>query len=184
MDQNQNDLKQYEFENDIQRFMQIRDQVHEEIKKIGAHVTTLADTNKRLVAHFDVFEKISKKTEDQIYAAIKAAAHDMSRESVRLFSPIIEELLRKQILQLDQSVKAAERTLCAAMEEKNRKPFYYSLLWWLFLATAGFGIGSIVSRQNTPILPDRLIQKIDVLGQRMEVLSKKNIQEKKKREKE
>ena len=26
-----NDLKQHEFENDIQRFMQIRDQVHEEI---------------------------------------------------------------------------------------------------------------------------------------------------------
>ena len=123
-----NDLQQHEFENDIQRFMQIRDQVHEEIKKIAVHVATLDTTNKRFVAHFDVFEKLAKKSEDQMYAAIKAAGHDLMRESTKLFSPMIENLLREQILRLNQSVKTAEKTLCAAVEEKNNRPFYYTLL--------------------------------------------------------
>ena len=113
----QNDLQQHEFENDIQRFMQIRDQVHDEIKKIGTHVTTLDETNKRLIAHFDVFEKLSKKSEDQIYAAIKAAANDLTRKAEDVFSPLIEELLREQILKLDQAVATAKRALDEAVEK-------------------------------------------------------------------
>ncbi|MBA3814380.1 MAG: hypothetical protein H0X26_07835 [Alphaproteobacteria bacterium] len=171
---NTNDLKQHEFENDIQRFMQIRDQVHDEIKKIAVHVATLDSTNKRFVAHFDVFQKLAKTSEDQVYAAIKAAALDLNRESLKAFSPLIEDLLREQILQLNASVKTAEKALCTAVEEKNKRPFLYVLLWWLFLTTAGFGVGTLVSRKFTPVLPDSFIQKVDLIGKRLEVLSRKD----------
>lgn len=161
---NNNDLRLHEFENDIQRFMQVRDQVHEEIKKIGAHVATLDETNKRFVAHFDVFEKVSKKAEDQIYLTIKTAGHDLMQDARKLFSPMIEELLREQILDLNKSVKTAEKTLYAAMEEKNIRPFYYTLLGWLLLVAIGFGIGSIVSSRNTLVIPQEFTDKMDLLG--------------------
>lgn len=176
----ENNLQQHEFENDIQRFMQIRDQVHEEIKKIAVHVGTLDATNKRFIAHFDVFEKLAKKSEDQMHAAIKAATHDLSNESRKVFSPLIESLLREQILGLNQSVKAAEKTLYSAMAEKNNRPFYYTLLGWLFLISLGFGIGSIISHLNTPVLAQEFIEKIDRLEYKIaEAFHKRTVQEKK-----
>ncbi len=178
------DLQQHEFENDIQRFMQIRDQVHEEIKKIAVHVATLDATNKRFVAHFDVFEKLAKKCEDQVYAAIKAAAFDLNRESTKAFSPLIEKLLREQILKLEQAIRTAEKTLCTAVEEKNNRPFYYSLLGWLFLVSIGFGIGSIVYLRNAPIFPQEFIEKMDLLEYQLEEgFLKRNSQEEMKKAK-
>lgn len=178
-----NDLQQHEFENDIQRFMQIRDQVHEEIKKIAVHVATLDATNKRFVAHFDVFEKVSKKAEDQIYLTIKTAGHDLMQESTKLFSPMVEALLREQILKLDQAIRTAEKTLYAAMEEKNNRPFYYTLLGWLFLISIGFGIGSIVSHRNAPVFPQEFIEKMEFLRYKVDTLAKRSTQEEKKKAK-
>lgn len=178
----QNDLQQHEIENDIQRLMQIREEAHEEIKKIRAYVATLDATNKRLVAHFDVLEKLSKMAEDQIYLTIKTAGHDLMQEATKLFSPMIETLLREQILKLDQSVKTAEKTLYLAMEEKNNRPFYHTLLGWLFLVAIGFGIGSIISHRNTPVFPQEFIEKIDHLEYKVEEASRKRIvQEKQKK---
>ena len=176
-----NDLQQHEFENDIQRFMQIRDQVHEEIKKIGVYVATLEETNKRLVAHFDVFEKVSKKAEDQIYLTIKTAGHDLMQESTKLFSPMIENLLREQILKLEQAIRSAEKTLSSAIEEKNHRPFYYTLLGWLFLLSIGFGIGSIIAHWSAPVLPQEFTEKMNRIEYKVEEgFHKRNAQEKQK----
>ena len=177
----QNDLQQHEIENDIQRLMQIREEAHQEIKKIGAYVATLDATNKRLVANFDVFEKLSKKAEDQIYLTIKTAGHDLMEESTKLFSPMIENLPREQILKLEQAIRTAEKTLCAAVEEKNNRPFYYTLLGWLFLISIGFGIGSIISHRSTTVLPQDFIEKIDRLEYKVEEARNRNIQEKQKK---
>ncbi len=115
MTKNNNTLTPDDYENYIQRFMQIRDQVNVEIAKIGAHVATLEATNKRLVAHFDVFEEMSKKSRESIHTAIKAASNDLTRESVKVFSPLIEDILKKQMRELDQSVATANRVLTSAM---------------------------------------------------------------------
>jgi len=156
--------------------------VHEEIKKIAVHVATLDATNKRFVAHFDIFEKLSKKAEDQIYLTIKTAGHDLMEESTKLFSPMVENLLREQILKLEQAIRTAEKTLYSAMEEKNNRPFYYTLLGWLFLITIGFGTGSIISHRNTPVFPQKFIEKIDRLEYKVEeAFRKKNVQEKQKK---
>ena len=143
-----------DYENYMQRFMQIRDQVNAEIAKIGAHVATLEATNKRLVAPFDVFEEMSKKSREKIYSAIKAASQDLTRESVKTFSPLIEELLRKQIIELDQSVATAKRVLTSAMEVKEAWPLHYVLLFWGFLVVVGFGLGSIFSQPHITPLPE------------------------------
>jgi len=168
------DLKEHEFDYDLQRFMQIREQVQEEIKKIGSHVSTLESTNKRLVAHFDVFEKMSKKAEDQIHAAITAAGFDLARESTRIFSPLIEKLLRDEIIQLNQSVHSAEGVLNRAMEEKEKRPFLYTFLWWSLLVAIGFGVGCLVSHWSTSVLPEELTQKMQLLHQKVDALSKQD----------
>ena len=108
-----------------------------------------------------------------MYAVIKAAAHDLTNESRKVFSPLIESLLREQILKLDQSVRTAEKTLFTAMEEKNSRPFYYTLLGWLFLVAIGFGIGSIISHRSTPVFPQEFTEKINRLEYKVDVLSKK-----------
>ena len=154
MTKNNPTLTPDDYENYIQRFMQIRDQVNAEIAKIGAHVATLEATNKRLVAHFDVFEEMSKKSREKIYSAIKASSQDLTRESVKTFSPLIEELLRKQILELDQSVATANRVLTSAMQMKEAWPLQYVLLFWSFLVVVGFGLGSIFSQPHITPLPE------------------------------
>lgn len=143
-----------DYENYIQRFMQIRDQVNAEISKIGAHVATLEATNKRLVAHFDVFEEMSKKSREKIYSAIKTASQDLTQESVKTFSSLIEELLRKQIGELDQSIATAKRVLTSAMQMKEAWPLQYVLLFWSFLVVVGFGLGSIFSQPHITPLPE------------------------------
>lgn len=177
------DLKNHEFEYDIQRFMQIRDQVHTEIMKIGSHVATLEETNKRLLAHFDVFEELSQKAEDKVSTAIKAAAQELTQEGVKVFSPLIGELVREQILHLNRSITKAEQTLDLALKEKQRKPFLYSLFLWLFLISVGFGLGAIFLRTHNLTRSEEFIHKTDILIEKINILSKKENRDKPKKEK-
>lgn len=160
------DLKTNEFEHDIQRFMQIRDQIHSEVKKIGAHASTLDETNKRLVAHFDVFKEIADDSEEQISSAIKEAAQEMAKESIRSLAPLLESLLEEQILSLKRSIATAESCLSSAIEEKNTRPFFYSFLLWSLLFTVGFGVRGLIP-PSTGILPEQLLQKIEHLDHKV-----------------
>ncbi|HUX78545.1 MAG TPA: hypothetical protein VMW10_02185 [Alphaproteobacteria bacterium] len=169
-----NDLRQNEFENDIQRFMQIRDQVHEEIKKIGSHVATLDETNKRFVAHFDVFKKMSEDAEIQMKSVIKAAAHDMARASAKEFSPLFEGIVRN----LDKSVLNAKKVLEETMGEKYLKLVLFSCLGCILFGIAGFGGGYFYSKQYTYALPNNFIEIYTLgLGAKVDSL-KKTVQEK------
>lgn len=155
---NNNDLKRHEFENDIQRFMQIRDQVHDEIKKIGTHVATLEQTNKRLVAHFDVFKELSKTSEEQIKVSIKTSAQDMARASANQFSQLIEDVLRQRLMELDRSVQNAQRVLNETMGEKYRKVIYLSLIGCTLFGLAGFGGGYFYSKRHTYAFPSNFLE--------------------------
>lgn len=153
-----NDLKQHEFENDIQRFMQIRDQVHEEIKKIGTHVATLEQTNKRLVAHFDVFKKLSTDAEEHMKIVIKEAASNMARVAAKEFSQLIEDTIRHRLLDLDKSVQNAQRVLNETMGEKYKKLVLFSFIGFVFLGFIGFGGGYFYAKKNTYALPENFIK--------------------------
>jgi uncharacterized membrane protein YheB (UPF0754 family) len=153
-----NDLKQHEFENDIQRFMQIREQVHEEIKKIGTYATTLDQTNKRLVAHFDVFEKLSEETQEHMKVVIKEAAREMARESAQQFSQLIKDSITHRLLELDRSIQNAQRVLDAHMGDKYKKLVLFCFIGVVFSALIGLGGGYYYAKQNTYTLPDNFVR--------------------------
>lgn len=154
----ENDLKQHEFENDIQRFMQVREQVHEEIKKIGTYVATLDQTNKRLIAHFDVFKKLSGETQEHMKVTIKGAAMEMARESAQQFSQLIKDSITHRLLDLDRSVKNAQRVLDETMEDKYTKLTFFCFIGVIFSCLLGLGGGYYFAKQSTYTLPDDFIR--------------------------
>ena len=153
-----NDLKQHEFENDIQRFMQIREQVHEEIKKIGTYATTLDQTNKRLVAHFDVFKKLSEETQEHMKIVIKEAAKEMARESAQQFSQLIKDTITHRLLDLDRSVQNAQRVLDETMGDKYKKLVLFCFIGVVFSGLIGLGGGYYFAKQNTYTLPENFVR--------------------------
>ena len=153
-----NDLIQHEFENDIQRFMQIREQVHEEIKKISTYATTLDQTNKRLVAHFDVFEKLSEETQEHMKVVIKEAAREMARESAQQFSQLIKDSITHRLLELDRSVQNAQSVLDETMGDKYKKLVLFCFIGVVFSGLIGLGGGYFYAKQNTYALPENFIR--------------------------
>lgn len=142
------DLKTHEFENDIQRFMQIRDQIHAEVKKIGAHASTLDETNKRLVAHFDVFKEITDESEEQISSAIKGAAQEMARISANEFSLIVDDGLRHKLADLAQAIQEATQVLETSRSQKYRKLVLFAFLGCLLSGFVGY-VGGYFSTKKT-----------------------------------
>ena len=61
-------------EQDIQRFIQIRDEINEEIKKIGPNVTQLQDATTALLSHIDVFKELSRTAQEHMKIAVQGAA--------------------------------------------------------------------------------------------------------------
>ncbi|MBY0273569.1 MAG: hypothetical protein K2X02_09250 [Alphaproteobacteria bacterium] len=153
-----NDLKQHEFENDIQRFMQIREQVHEEIKKISTYATTLDQTNKRLVAHFDVFKKLSEETQEHMKVVIKEAAREMARESAQQFSQLIKDVITHRLLDLDRSIQNAQRVLNETMGDKYKKLVLFCFISIVFSGLIGLGGGYYYAKRNTYTLPENFMR--------------------------
>ena len=63
-----------EMETNIQRFMQIRNDFYDAIKDIKPNVTSLKETNKSLVAHFEVLRKISEEAGKNIQTTIQSSS--------------------------------------------------------------------------------------------------------------
>src|SRR3990167_4738537 len=137
----ENNLTPHEFEDDIQRFMQIREQIHDEIKKIGSHTTTLSETNKRLISHFDVFKELSKTAQEDISASITKSAHDMAKTASQEFSKTIHESLSSELARLNTSISKASYVLDESMGQKYRKLVLFSFLGCLLCGFAGVGGG-------------------------------------------
>ena len=98
-------------EQDIQRFIQIRDEINEEIKKIGPNVTQLQEATTALLSHVDVFKGLSKTAQEHMKVAIQSAAQDMAHSASEAFSSKIEAQVQEVLTTLDQSVQYAKRTL-------------------------------------------------------------------------
>ena len=54
-------MKLKETEADLLRYTQIRDEIHELVHSIAPEVNKLSETNKRMIAHFDVFKSLSQE---------------------------------------------------------------------------------------------------------------------------
>jgi hypothetical protein len=125
---------------------------------------------------------MGKKCENQIHEAIKAAAFQLNHEAERVFSPLIEKLLREKILKLEDSIDTARDALEKALYEKAKRPLYYAFMRWSLLVALGFGIGSLVVHCNTPVVPKGLTQEIELLQHKVNVLLNNSKQEPQKKE--
>lgn len=148
---------QHEIETNLHRFMQIRDDFYSAIKEIQPSVAHLKETNKSLVAHFDVLSQISKNAEDNIQVVIKSAAKDMGHAAAKEFSHLIDEALKGRIKELDQSIVNAKRILNETLGTKYMKLVFASIIGCLFFGLAGFGGGYFYSKKHTYALPNNFV---------------------------
>lgn len=142
-----------QIEQEIHRFIQIRNEIQEEINKISPCVANLQETGKLLVSHFEVFRQISKNTQDQMPAIIQAASQTMAKTISDEASQFIKNALEEKIISLDQSVQNASQILNETMSSKYRKLYLFSFLGILLIGLISFGGGYFYAKQNTYALP-------------------------------
>ncbi len=145
-------------EQEIHRFIQIRNEIQEEINKIGPCVANLQETGKLLVSHFDVFRQISKNTQEQMPAIIQTASHTMAKTVSDETSQLIKSMLEEKISALDQSVQNASQILNETMGSKYRKAISLGILGILLTGLISFGGGYFYAKQNTYTLPADFIK--------------------------
>ena len=147
-----------QIEQEIHRFIQIRNEIQEEINKISPCVANLQETGKLLVSHFEVFRQISKNTQDQMPIIIQAASNTMAKAISDEASQFIRHALEEKITALDQSVEKASYILNEIMGSKYRKLFLLSFLGMLLIGLISFGGGYFYAKQNTYVLPADFIK--------------------------
>ncbi|HUX79614.1 MAG TPA: hypothetical protein VMW10_07740 [Alphaproteobacteria bacterium] len=145
-------------ETEIYRFMQIREEIHQEIKKIEPCVLSLQDAGKGFVAHFEVFQKLSQQVQEQIKAVALETAQDLAQVSLDQISQIIDDMLKDKLKSLDQSVQKASRVLNEATGTKYRKLILCFVLGIIISGVMGFGGGIVYSKRNTYSLPADFIK--------------------------
>ncbi|MBP9777355.1 MAG: hypothetical protein KBD36_05905 [Alphaproteobacteria bacterium] len=170
-------------EQDIQRFIQIRDEINEEIKKIGPNVIQLQEATTALLSHVDVFKELSKTAQEHMRIAIQGAAQDMAHSASEAFSTKIESQVQEILTTLDQSVQYAKRTLDSSRGTKYRNLRSLSILGCLLCGISGTGLGYFYAKRNPCSLPPDLM-KMYALGYEYKAAhSKMSGQEKQKMEK-
>ena len=169
-------------EQDIQRFIQIRDEINEEIKKIGPNVTQLQDTTTALLSHIDVFKKLSKTAQEHMKVAIQGAAQDMAHSASEAFSTKIENQVQEILTTLDQSVQYAKRTLDSSRTTRYRNFRFLFILGCLLCGLSGAGLGYFYAKRNPCSLPPDLMKMYSLGYEYKAAFSKMSVQEKQKLE--
>lgn len=160
MEQNENNneiMTAEEMETNIQRFMQIRNDFYDAIKEIKPNVTALQETNKSLVAHFEVLRKISEEAGDNIQTTIQSSSKDMAQAAGKELAPLMEESLNNTIRGLDRSVLNAKDVLEQSMGRKYLKLFFGAICGCLLCGLASFWMGYSYSKKYACTLPDNFI---------------------------
>ena len=139
-------------EQDIQRFLQIREEIHEEIKKIQPSVSSLQEAIKRFVSHFDVFQKLSQNAQEHMKSALKEASHEMVEIAADAFSEKIENQLQETIRKLDQAVKNGSQIFDRVNRTKSKHLRNLACVGCLLSTFFGFGFGYIYAKKNTYFL--------------------------------
>lgn len=147
-----------QIEQEIHRFIQIRNEIQGEVNKIPPCVASLQETGKLLVSHFEVFRQISKNTKDQMPTVIQTASQTMAKTISDEASQLIRHALEEKINSLDQSIENATQILNETMGSKYRKLFLFSFLGMLLTGLISFGGGYFYAKQNTYALPADFIK--------------------------
>ncbi|OJW46906.1 MAG: hypothetical protein BGO67_07290 [Alphaproteobacteria bacterium 41-28] len=170
-------------EQNIQRYLQIREDIHEEIKKISPSVAAFQDTVQRFAAQLEELQKLSQTTQDHIKSAIKSAALEMADIASGEFSEKTEDKINIIITNLDHSVKNARKALDVSAKTKMRKMLLFTFTGILLSGFMGFGGGFLYCKRNAYYLPADFI-KMYALGYDIkEALSKMSFEEKRQFEK-
>ena len=151
-------MNQTDFEQEIQRFMQIRNEIRQEIDRIPSVCANLQESGKLLASHFEVFRQIAKNTEDKMPAIIHAASHTMAKTVSDEASQFIKGALGEKITSFNQSVQNASHILNETKSSKYRKLFLFSLSGLLMSHLISFGGGYFYAKQNTYVLPTDFIK--------------------------
>ena len=173
-------------EQDIQQLIHIRDEIHEEIKKIGSHTASLHNATTSLLSQVDVFKSLSQTAQEQMKASINDASLDMAhRVSEALssnFSSKLEVQIEGILTTLDQSVQYARKTLDF---QKGKDPKAHSFMWFrrIILLPHRSKPRYVYAKRHTYALPPDFL-KMYALGHEYKmVLSKKSPRETKDGEK-
>lgn len=145
-------------EQEIQRFLQIREEIHDEIKKIEPSVALLQETTKRFIAHFDVFQKLSQGAQEQIRSVIKGASQEMAETMARELSEKVDTQLHEILRALDQSVHNARDVLESISRKNNMKVGAISTLLIFFGILLGFESGYFYNERRTYSLSRELLE--------------------------
>jgi ElaB/YqjD/DUF883 family membrane-anchored ribosome-binding protein len=147
-----------EIDYNIQRFIQIRDEIHEEIKKITPNVDLLRETTKRFIAHFDVFKELSSNAEKQLESVIKNAAEEMAAFSSHRFQELTQAPLEEVIWKLSDSAKTAQERLDATTKINHKKYWGMVCIASLLWGVVGFSAGSFFTNKHHPPLSPQVLQ--------------------------
>jgi len=145
-------------ETDIQRFMQIREEIHAEIEKIEPSVALLQDTAKKVTAHFEVFQKLSQNAQEQIKSTIKAASHEMAELAAEQFYSKIENQIQDEILMLSESVQNARKVLETVEKRDKVKNILISVLSVTVIVMGSFGGGYFYNKKTTYSLSKEILE--------------------------
>ena len=127
-------------EQDLQRFMQIREEIHNELEKIPPLVLQLQEMTHRVHGYFKVFESLSQNAQDQLKATIKNASFEMAELAAEEFMQRIENQVHSVLADLEQSVTETRRVL-KKMTKKNALKIIFI---GAFLVSLSFAIGFIL----------------------------------------
>ncbi|OJW55202.1 MAG: hypothetical protein BGO67_00405 [Alphaproteobacteria bacterium 41-28] len=145
-------------EQDIQRFLKIREEIYEEIKKINPCITLLQDTTQRFAAQLEELQKLSQITQDHIKSAIKGAALEMAEIASVEFSGKTEEKINVIIAPLDHSIKNARKSIDTSTKAKIKKLVLIAFSATFIMGLISFGGGFFYSKRNTYYLPPDFIR--------------------------
>ena len=148
-------------EQDLQRFLQIREEIHKEIEKIQPNVLLLQETTNRFGAHFSVFEKLSQNAQEQIKSTLKNAALDMAELGAEELSKRVEDQIQNILINLDQSVCEARSILESVSKKNTLKTITIVTLLILLSLSIGFGLGGYYYEKRSYSLSREFLKPIN-----------------------
>lgn len=145
-------------EQDIQRFLQIREEIHEEIKKINPSVTLFQDTTQRFSAQLEELQKLSQITQDHLKSAIRGAALEMAEIASVEFAGKTEDKINAIIAPLDHSIKNARKSFDVSTKAKIKKLVLITFSATFSSGLIGFGGGFLYCKRHAYYLPPDFIK--------------------------
>lgn len=163
-------------EQDLQGFIQIRDEIHEEIKKIAPNVLNLQNAIKGVAAQGDVLKKLSETVQEHIKTALNEAAQDLAFTASEALASKIEEKIQEILHPLEHSIQQARRALEVSKGAKYRKLLLCAALGCFLCGGIGTGVGYVYAKRHTYVLPEDFITMYALGREYKETLSKKHLQ--------